>query len=304
MSAKGLTAGRGVLSRWAVPAALIVAAAGLGSLVAPQAAHASSLAFTSASSDTEMYGSPFSFTVTTSGSPAPRLTKSGLLPVGVKFTDNADGTATLAGTPRGRSEGVYPLTFYANGRGFARQSFTLTIERVPSLRHEGTVRTEVGVAVDHVLSGEGYPEITLSLSGALPTGLTFTDNGDETASISGTPAPGTGGDYPVTVTAANSLGTASESFTVKVAEPPAFTSADSASATEGSPFSFTATASGFGAPSITESGALPHGVAFHAAAATFSGTPAAGTAGSYPVTLTAKNHYGVVTQTFTLTVSS
>jgi hypothetical protein len=60
---------------------------------------------------TENYGSPLRFTVTTSSGGTPAITTSGLLPVGVHCTDNGDGTATLAGTPTGRSQGVYPLTF-------------------------------------------------------------------------------------------------------------------------------------------------------------------------------------------------
>jgi virginiamycin B lyase len=44
-------------------------------------------------------GSTFSFTVTTSGSPLPTITKKGRLPQGLSFTDNGDGTATIGGTP-------------------------------------------------------------------------------------------------------------------------------------------------------------------------------------------------------------
>ena len=44
-------------------------------------------------------GSPGTFTVTTAGGPVPAITSSGTLPPGVTFTDNGDGTATLAGTP-------------------------------------------------------------------------------------------------------------------------------------------------------------------------------------------------------------
>jgi hypothetical protein len=174
------------------------------------------ISFTSATSDTVVYGSPFSFTVTTSSGGAPAITKSGLLPVGVKFTDNADGTATLAGTPTGRSQGVYPLTFYANGGGFARQSFTLTVNRAPGLRHVGTVHAPIGTAMDQALKATGYPVPSLTESGALPAGLSFTDNGNATGDIAGTPAPGSGGRYPVTVTATSTLGSASESFTIVV----------------------------------------------------------------------------------------
>ncbi len=42
-------------------------------------------------------------------------------------------------------------------------------------------------------------------TGALPGGVTFVDNGDGTATLAGTPAPGTDGTYPFTITAANGV---------------------------------------------------------------------------------------------------
>ncbi len=174
------------------------------------------ISFTSAPSDTVTYGSPFSFAVTTSSGGTPALTRSGLLPVGVHFTDNGDGSGTLSGTPRGRSQGVYPLTFYANGGGFARQAFTLTVDRVPALRHIGTVHAPIGTAMDQPIKAKGYPVPALTEGGTLPAGLTFTDNGNGTGDIAGTPAPGSSGRYLVTITAASGLGSASESFTIIV----------------------------------------------------------------------------------------
>ena len=48
----------------------------------------------------------------------------------------------------------------------------------------------------------GFPAATtLTETGALPAGVTFTDNGDGTATLAGTPAAGTGGTYPLTITA-------------------------------------------------------------------------------------------------------
>ncbi len=51
------------------------------------------------------------------------------LPSGVSFTDNGDGTATLAGTPAANSGGTYSLSINAaNGVSpDATQSFTLTV---------------------------------------------------------------------------------------------------------------------------------------------------------------------------------
>ena len=40
-----------------------------------------------------------SYTVTTTGYPAPTITETGALPAGLTFTDNGNGTATISGTP-------------------------------------------------------------------------------------------------------------------------------------------------------------------------------------------------------------
>ena len=175
------------------------------------------VAFTSDPSETVTFGVAFSFTVTTSGSPPPRITKSGKLPPRVRFTPHNDGTATIAGTPRGDAGGVYSLTLTAKNRsGTATQAFTLTVNRAPVLKKTRTLRAKVGAAVDWIITAKGYPVPALTESGPLPVGLTFTDNGNGTAAITGTPAAGSGGRYSITVTATNSLGSTSHTFTLKV----------------------------------------------------------------------------------------
>src|SRR5262249_20795451 len=52
--------------------------------------------FTSANSTTFTTGTAGTFTVTTSGSPRAAISRTGALPSGVSFTDNGDGSATLA----------------------------------------------------------------------------------------------------------------------------------------------------------------------------------------------------------------
>jgi hypothetical protein len=67
-----------------------------------------------------MVGTAGSFTVTTTGSPAPALGETGTLPSGVTFKDDGNGTATLSGTPAAGTGGVYTLTLTAtNGVGSA-----------------------------------------------------------------------------------------------------------------------------------------------------------------------------------------
>src|SRR5208283_2726631 len=87
---------------------------------------------TSGNSATFFEGVAGSVTVTTTGIPTPSLSENGSLPSGVSFTDNHDGTATLAGTPAvGTSaSSPYSLTINAsNGIGpNASQPFSLTVQ--------------------------------------------------------------------------------------------------------------------------------------------------------------------------------
>ena len=93
--------------------------------------------------------------------------------------------------------------------------------------------------------------------------MTFVDNGDGTATLAGIPAAGTGGTYPLTITAANGVvPDATQNFTLTVDQAPAITSADSTTFTAGTSGTFTVTTTGFPTAALTETGALPSGVTF------------------------------------------
>jgi len=89
--------------------------------------------FASADSDTEAVGVPFSFTVNTYGYPAPVLTEKGHLPKDITFTDNGDGTATIASDGPDHQDGghngkSYGLDITAtSSAGTVTQDFTLHI---------------------------------------------------------------------------------------------------------------------------------------------------------------------------------
>ncbi len=266
-------------------------------------------AITSAAAATFTTGKAGTFTVTTTGVPTPALTESGALPGGVTFTDNGDGTATLAGTPAALTGGIYPLTVTAaNGvTPAATQAFTLTVGEPPAITSAASTTFITGVAGTFTVTTTGQPTPALTQTRALPGGVTFTDNGDGTATLAGTPAALTGGTYAITITAANGVNPhATQHFTLTVGEPPAITSAAAATFTTGKAGTFTVTTTGVPTPALTESGALPGGVTFTDngnGKATLAGTPAALTGGIYPLTVTAAN--GVTpaaTQAFTLTV--
>ena len=171
---------------------------------------------TSANGVTFTAGSAGTFTVATTGSPIPAITKTGTLPSGVTFTDNHNGTATLAGTPPPGTNGSYPLTITAaNGiLPNASQSFTLTVNAgAPTITSPNSVTFTVGSAGTFTVMTAGSPVPGISKTGGLPGGVTFTDNHNGTATLAGTPV--TRGTYPLTITAANGvLPNASQSFTL------------------------------------------------------------------------------------------
>jgi hypothetical protein len=112
------------------------------------------------------------------------------------------------------------------------------------------------------------------------------------------------GVYPITVVASNGIAPDfSIPFTLTVDQAPSITSADQVTFTAGVAGSFTVSATGSPAPTFVETGALPAGVTL-STAGVLSGTPAAGTVGSYPIQITASNFAGSVTQAFTLTVDT
>jgi virginiamycin B lyase len=87
-------------------------------------------AIISSDSLTTSAGSGFTFTVSTTGSPAPSITETGALPNGVRFVDNRNGTATLSGSPT-QAE-VHHLTIRATylegtAKKVLNQTFTLTV---------------------------------------------------------------------------------------------------------------------------------------------------------------------------------
>ena len=212
-------------------------------------------AFTSPNAVTFAVGAAGSFTVTTSGRPSdPAVTLAGTLPSGVSFHDDGDGTATIAGTPAAGAGGVVSLTLGAdNGEGApASQSFTLTVQEAPRITSGVQATARVGVPfTTTVTTAHAYPVPTVTETGALPAGLTFVDNGDGTATISGTPT-GPGATAALTLSASNGVGAAATaSLSLLVEQLPAVTTAaqDQSVATGGT-VAFTAAASGYPAPTV------------------------------------------------------
>ena len=254
---------------------------------------------TSGNSATSTVGSAFNFSVTTDGSPTPTLSvTSGTLPSGLTFTDNGNGTATIAGTPSATSGGSYTFTITAaNSNGSTPQSFTLTNDEAPSITSANSKTFVVNQVSSFTVTTGGYPVPTITIttdSGQTGVpGVSFSNG-----VLSGTPtATGT---YTIGFQASNSVSTATQTFTLVVGQAPTITSASSFTFTVGNSGTFSFQANGYPSPTWSETGPLTGTVSL-ASNGLLSGTPTA--SGVYPITVTASN--GVTpdaTQDFTLYV--
>jgi hypothetical protein len=258
-------------------------------------------AITSASSTTFVVSKANSFTITTVGYPMASLSEKGTLPKGLTFVDNKNGTGTLSGTPT--ATGVSTITFMAsNNANSATQTFTLTVGLAPAIGSANKTTFTVGTSGLFTVATSGYPTPSITETGTLPSGLTFVDQHNGNAKLSG--APTTSGVFNLTMVATNSVGTVTQTFTLTVDLAPTITSANSTTFTHGKAGSFTVTTTGYPTPSVTESGTLPKGVKFvnnGNGTGTLSGTPTA--TGTFSITFTAANTASSATQTFTLTVN-
>ena len=176
---------------------------------------------TSAPSTTFTTGTPGSFTIHATGNPTPSFSdNNATLPSGVTFADNHNGTATLAGMAAAGNGGVYSIAITANngvGAGYT-QNFALTVDDAPAFTSANDVTFTTDNTNTFSITASGYPEPTISDNGAsLPAGVTFTNNGNGTATLSSTTALSATGAPNFTLTANNGIGTAaSQSFTLTV----------------------------------------------------------------------------------------
>lgn len=253
-------------------------------------------AFTNVTSTTFTVGSVGAFTVGANGFPVPTLgtNAADVYPNGVSFNTS---TGNLGGTPGPGTGGTYTLHFTANnGVGsVVSQTFTLTVDQGAAITSPNTATFVARSANTFTVTASGFPVPTLGRTGALPTGVSF-----NSGVLSGTPATGTGGIYPLTFSAHNGVGTdASQSFTLTVNELPTVNCpADVMTNSTGGDcllpvISFAATSSGFPTPALKYN--------LNSVEIT---SPHAFAVGTNVVTVTATNTVGTNSCSFTVIVNA
>jgi len=243
---------------------------------------------------------------TTGGYPAATLSATGL-PSGLQLTGSG-GTATITGTPAVGSGGDYTVTVKAtNGIGSdATMTAHVVVNEKPGVTGPAAARFVVGASDSVGFASTGYPQAHLSVSGDVPAGLSFSDNGNGTATLSGTPAASAVGTHQITVTASNGSGPDSSlQVSIEVAPPLNITTTALPDAPYGSPYQGNVAAVG-GTPPYSFSvvgGSLPAGLSL-GADGRVTGTPT-GTPGTSSFTVKVTDQTNPMqshTQTITLKV--
>ena len=270
---------------------------------------------TSVNNATFIPGQANSFTFTATGVPSSNFALAACntaLPPTIAITNNGNNTGTLAGNPTVAQGGTYVCTLTAsNGFGSnATQPFTLNLGLPPTFTSANSTTFTTGAAGTFTVTTTATPATTsITKTGALPSGVSLAYASGLTATLAGTPAAGTGGTYPITLTAGNGIPpNTNQSFTLTVNQAPAITSANSLTCIVGVACSLPIAATGFPLPTIAIGGvALPGGMTYVAGTpgnGTLSGTPTAGGVGTYAITFTASSSTAPnAVQNFTLTVN-
>jgi streptogramin lyase len=166
------------------------------------------------------------------------LNGSGVATLAVDSATLAEGSSNLTAGYGGRSGGTQPNLAVSTSTAVA-----LTVNRAPTL--PGTVTTTAftpGTAGSFQFTATGVPAPTFTTASTLPSGVTLSSSG----LLAGTAAAGTGGNYPITVSASNGIGgPATRSFTLVVTSPPVFSGSSTLNAVAGSPVSVLVGAAGF-----------------------------------------------------------
>jgi len=247
--------------------------------------------FTSTPITTATYDVQYTYDANASGEPNPTFALT-TAPAGMTINS---GTGVIRWTPD--DIGDYDVVVEAtNSAGSATQPFTITVSGVaPSFTSTPVTTGTYNVLYTYDADADGYPAATFSLT-TYPTGMTIDP---VTGVIQWT--PGDIGDYDVVVEATNSLGTATQPFTITVSGvAPSFTSTPVTTGTVSVLYTYDADADGYPAATFSLT-TYPTGMTIEPATGVIQWTP--DSSGDFNVVVEATNSAGSTTQPYTISVS-
>jgi hypothetical protein len=251
----------------------------------------------------------------------------------LNFRDRGDGTGVLSGTPPAGTTGSFPVFLYPEGSGERcciklNPEFTINVLGQPVFLSPNVAQFSVGDFSSFAIS-TNQPSGSISEIGTLPQGLEFTDSGNGTATISGTPAVGAGGSQTLQLSVKGTAVIGTQELALQVNEAPRFTTPTTANFYGGQDNSFAVVVSGYPALSsdpmsqsesdgfiegmqftvsglpadLTYSNLNPEG--YNTGTLTLSGTPSSSDVGQHVITISASNGVGApATQTFKLRIAA
>ena len=156
------------------------------------------------------------------------------LPGWITFTENADGTVTLSGTPRNSDLGTTSITISATDANGAQSDLLVDLEVIASNNPPTFTSTPVSeVAQDalyeYYVTAEDIDGHAMTFNAeGIPSWLMLSDNGDGTATLSGTAGSSEVGTINVALDVTDAYGlSAQQTFDLEVEninDPPVFTS--------------------------------------------------------------------------------
>lgn len=133
----------------------------------------------------------------------------------------------------------YQATYNGDSNYVAQTGVCEPLYVQPEFTSDDHTTFTVGDPGSFDITTKGTPTVSsITMIGALPNGVTFTDNGNGTAKLEGTPTTGTNGVYNLTFTAVNGIvPDAVQAFTLTVnqAPPPTISSIDGINTAESTP---------------------------------------------------------------------
>jgi hypothetical protein len=147
------------------------------------------------------------------------------IPSWLTFRDNGDGTGSLMGTPGITDTGEHSIRLKVKDAadGIGTQKFIINVSgpnTEPAFTSAPITGGIADIAYTYTITAadpDTGDTLVLSSRGLLPDWLVFTDNGDGTALLSGTPAEANMGEYAINLQVKDPAGaTDTQSFTIQV----------------------------------------------------------------------------------------
>ena len=244
--------------------------------------------------------------------------KNETIPEGASFVDNGNGEGVFTWTPSPDLEGGnYQVVFTASdGNLISELSITISVgdvDRPPRIADvKDTVISENEELIISVSASDPDGDAVALSHVNLPTGATFSDNGDGTGVFAWTPTYADSGVYKqigVIAEDGSASGLSDTAFfIVKVTNkdrPPVLDPLDNIVAAEGEPISFMVSASDPDGDAVVYGvNGLPGGAVFDSAGGAFTWTPSFNQSGLYPITFSASAGGLRAQKTVTITVEN